>query len=285
MQSEQGDATCCDDIPDLTEDISQAESLPLSEQETVLSEQETVLSEQETLMSEIGTVIVTETTESHDDSLPLSEEQEMNRKQRKTSSSSKQGLSGGESLKHKENLDTSKTSNKQKPALPKKPDVNVNASGLKSSVSNGNTPKKTLVGELVVSELFSESESDQSRKDSDRSAQDRKQKLLNGSAENGSNLTRTDSKSKDSRTNGTSVNRKEVSKDSNQNITYLKYEEKTSKEIKNTSQSLAGVTEKQIESGGNNKEKTDLSSDSNSKNRRNKRKQVNILIYSGIEVL
>ena len=37
--SDQGDTTCCDDIPDLTEDISQAESLPFSEQEDLLSEQ------------------------------------------------------------------------------------------------------------------------------------------------------------------------------------------------------------------------------------------------------
>ena len=39
IHSDQGDTTCCDDIPDLTEDISQVESLPLSEQEDLLSEQ------------------------------------------------------------------------------------------------------------------------------------------------------------------------------------------------------------------------------------------------------
>ncbi|XP_053407466.1 kinase non-catalytic C-lobe domain-containing protein 1-like isoform X3 [Mercenaria mercenaria] len=275
MQSEQGDATCCDDIPDLTEDVSQAESLPLSEQETVLSEQETLLSEQETLfseqdtlLSEQGTVIVTETTESHDDS--LSEEQEMNRKQRKTSSS-KQGLSGGESFKQNENLNTSNINNKQKPSLPKKPDINFNASGQKTSVANGSLSKKTQDGELVVSELFSESESDQSRKDSDKSVQDKKQKLTNGSI-TGEKLASTDSKSKDSRNNGSNLNRKDVHRDSNQNITYLKYEEKTSKEIKNSSQTLTGMSEKQTAFGGNNK--TDMTVENGSaKNKRNKRKQ------------
>ena len=37
--SDQLDTTCCDDIPDLTEDISQAESLPFSEQGDLISEQ------------------------------------------------------------------------------------------------------------------------------------------------------------------------------------------------------------------------------------------------------
>lgn len=275
MQSEQADATYCDDIPDLTEDVSQVESLPseqetlFSEQETVLSEQETVLSEQETLFSEQETIIVTETTESHDDSLPLSEEQEMNRKQRKTSNS---GPSGRDSAKQNGSSSNSNMNNKSKPALPKKPDINFNVTEKKSNAVS-NQLKKVQEGELIVSELFSESESDQSRRDSDKSVQEKKQKLANGSAGE-EKLSRTDSKSKDATSSGSTSNKKEVTRDSNQNITYLKYEDKGTKEVKNSSQT--GSSEKHsVELTANSKEKTDLTSENGgTRSRRNKRKQV-----------
>lgn len=277
MQSEQADATYCDDIPDLTEDISQVESLPseqetlFSEQETVLSEQETVLSEQETLFSEQGTIIVTETTESHDDSLPLSEEHEMNRKQRKTSSSNS-GLNDRDSAKQNGSSNVSNMNNKSKPALPKKPDINFNVTEKKSN-GVSNQLKKVQDGELIVSELFSESESDQSRRDSDKSIQEKKQKLANGLVGE-EKLSKTDSKSKDANSSGSNSNKKEVTRDSNQNITYLKYEDKGNKEVKNFSQTGSSKNHS-ADLAAHSKDKTDLTSENGgTRNRRNKRKQV-----------
>ncbi|WAR21994.1 KNDC1-like protein [Mya arenaria] len=185
IQSEQADATYCDDIPDLTDEISQAESLPLSEQETV---------------------IVLDTTISQDDSI-LSEEFEME-KQTKTKSR----------LKSDSTSDLSNV--KPKPALPKKPDLTVTSghTSEESASTTQNSSSKTN-GELVVSELLSESDtSDQSRKEQEKRSSERKHKLSSSSS---SDLNKSDPKPKERKSSSSS--KKELQKDNNQNITFLKY--------------------------------------------------------------
>lgn len=228
VQSEQGDATYCDDIPDLTDEVSQAESLPLSEQETV--------------------IVTEETTESHDDSLPLSEATDTDPQQSVKSSIGQSELS---------NSDQRNGTTKHKPVLPKKPEVCFTNSEPIGSFANGSIPKKR---ELTVSELYSESDT------SEICQLDRK-KLANGSA--GLNLKRSDSKSK----KANSSNKKEPQKDNNQNITYMQYNENVSSMMRNQSQDSLS-SDKQLDSYSS-KDKSEVSADQPSgKGKRNRRKQV-----------
>lgn len=230
VQSEQGDATYCDDIPDLTDEVSQAESLPLSEQETV--------------------IVTEETTESHDDSLPLSEATDTDPQQSVKSSIGQSELS---------NSDQRNGTTKHKPVLPKKPEVCFTNSEPIGSFANGSIPKKR---ELTVSELYSESDT------SEICQLDRK-KLANGSA--GLNLKRSDSKSK--KANSSNSNKKEPQKDNNQNITYMQYNENVSSMMRNQSQDSLS-SDKQLDSYSS-KDKSEVSADQPSgKGKRNRRKQV-----------
>lgn len=245
------------------ENVLSEQETVFSEQENVLSEQETVLSEQETVLSEQEIVNVTEATESRDDSLPLTEEQVMHRKQRK----SNVGLSRGESVKQTENVPNANMNDKSKPGLPLKPDLNL--SGNKPSSIPRKRSKKDVKGELIVSELYSESESDQSRKDSDKSQQEMRQKLMNGSV-SGASVVRTDSKSKVRKSSSSSSSKTDVGKDSNQNITYMKHEDKP------VDKSRTASEKQSVDIIANSKEKSEVTAENgNTKNRRNKRRQVN----------
>jgi len=102
IESELGDATYCDDIPDITEDMSQA-----SEQETV--------------------IVTEETTESQDDSMVLSEETDMNESLITFQSNT--------------NISQNSIP-KPKPSLPKKPDISVTQSDKPVTVVNGSIPRK-----------------------------------------------------------------------------------------------------------------------------------------------
>ncbi|KAH3790012.1 hypothetical protein DPMN_168206, partial [Dreissena polymorpha] len=185
--SEQGEATYCDDIPDLTEDISQVESLPLSEHETV---------------------VVTETSESQNDSMQLSEDSEMDRKTKTNASSLKS--ESVSNMSHMANFNP-------KPALPRKPDLNT----VMNNSENGMSGKGE--SEVKVSELFSESDmSEQSKRLPEKKYSDRKHKM---SSNSGSEVGRSESKTKERKSSSSCSTKQEMVKDSNQNITFLKHDD------------------------------------------------------------
>lgn len=194
VQSEQADATYCDDIPDLTDDISQAESLPLSEQETV---------------------IVLDTTASQDDSVlaSVSDESEMMEKHGKNGVVDVNGIVG------EGDLDDSR----RKPALPKKPDLSVTSGHIENSSFAQKSSSKKTNEELVVSELLSESDkSEESKKEKEKPLNDRKHKLSSSSS---SDMMKSEPPKPKERKSVAGGRKKEPQKDKNQNITYLKYDE------------------------------------------------------------
>lgn len=197
-------------------------------------------------------IVTEETTESQDDSLLLSDETDLSQKLNSPQSSILPSDNKNNSIQN--------SSSKQKPALPKKPDITVSECENNAPKINGSIPKK---GELTVSELYSESDT------SEIYPVDRK-RLANGSLT--SSLKRSDSKSKEKK--NSNVGKKEILKDNNQNITYMQHDEGASSGInRNTSHdSLASEKQADINMG---REKSDVTGEQpTGKGRRNKRKQV-----------
>lgn len=223
-------------------------------------------------MSEQGTVVVTETTESHDDSLPLSEDHDLDTKATLSSSTHNTNSEDISTKQIEQNSSKMKDSNLQKPVIPRKPDLKPSVSGDKMNVLNSVKQPPPNTGELTVSELVSESESDQSRVDSDKVQMNGKQK--NKSNSGNSDNSRKKEKTKERRSSNSGTNKKEMSRDSNQNITYMKHEEKSSKE----SDSNIGLNKDTVLETNENGiliDNPELNVENgNTKSRKNKRKQV-----------
>ena len=163
-------------------------------------------------------------------------------------------------------------SKKQKPAIPKKPDNLTNSSDHKVIV---NEIKNKAVGDLVVSELMSESDTDHSRLDSEKNHQSTKQPRNSNSKSNTSE--KSDSKTKNKERNGSNSSGQDLTVDKNQNISKPNGNVKS---IENT-KDQADTTKTGPKADQNNSktiEEVKPTTDSNLlKNKRNKRKQVGLL--------